>query len=196
MSEQAGQVTLDEVWKLFKETDEKFKETDEKFKETDEKFKETDRYLRRLEGLFGIQWGKMMEALVAPNALDLFRARGIDVHYIFPRVKVQHKGDTREFDLILENDDEVVVVEVKSTLRVEDVIDFLDDLAHFFDYFPRYQGCHVYGAVAGLDIVEEADRYAYKRGLFVLAVSGEGLVSIRNDERFQPRDFGHPSTPP
>lgn len=189
MSEQAGQVTLDEVWKLFKETD-------EKFKETDRKFKETDRQLRRLEGLFGIQWGKMMEALVEPNALDLFRARGIDVHYIFSRVKVQHNGDTREFDLILENDDEVVVVEVKSTLRVEDVIDFLDDLDHIFDYFPRYRGCHIYGAVAGLDIVEEADRYAYKRGLFVLSVSGEGLVKIRNDERFQPRDFGQTLTSP
>lgn len=40
-------VTLEEVWALFKETDQKFKETDRKFQEmiqeTDRKFQETDR---------------------------------------------------------------------------------------------------------------------------------------------------------
>ncbi len=34
MSEQAGQVTLDEVWKLFKETDERFR-NDNRFQPRD-----------------------------------------------------------------------------------------------------------------------------------------------------------------
>ena len=35
------QVTLEEVWRLFKDTDERFKDTAERFKATDERFKDT-----------------------------------------------------------------------------------------------------------------------------------------------------------
>jgi hypothetical protein len=195
MQDQSVQEAVAEIWELFRETDARFKETDARldarFKETAASIRKTDEQLRRLEGLFGNQWGKMLEALVRPGALGLFQERGIQVRYTYPRVKVQRNGESREFDLLLEDTDEVVVVEVKSTLRVEDVNDFLDDLDHFLDYFPRYKDYHIYGAVAGLDIIEEADRYAYKRGLFVLSVSGDGLVSILNNEAFLPRDFGH-----
>jgi len=205
MQDQSVQETVAEIWELFRETADRFKETDARldarfketdarldarFKETADSIRKTDEQLRKLEGLFGNQWGKMLEALVRPGALGLFQERGIQVHYTYPRVKVQRNGESREFDLLLENTDEVVVVEVKSTLRVEDVDDFLDDLDHFLDYFPRYKDYHIYGAVAGLDIAEEADRYAYKRGLFVLSVSGDGLVTILNSEAFRPRDFG------
>ncbi|MEW5958850.1 MAG: DUF3782 domain-containing protein [Chloroflexota bacterium] len=182
-----------EVWQLFKETDARFKETqaelERRFKETDAKFKETDQQLRRLEGLFGSQWGKMMEALVQPGALSLFQERGIQVRHIFPRAKSQLDGHTMEIDLLLENDAEVVVLEVKSTLKVSDVADFLADLGQFLDFFPRYRRYRVYAGVAGLDIVEDADRYAYRQGLFVVQVGGEGVVSLKNDAQFQPRDF-------
>ena len=139
-----------------------------------------------------MQWGKMLEALVKPSALNLFRARGIDVHYIYERAQVHLNGETREFDILLEDTTDLVVVEVKSTLRVDDVNDFLDDLDHFLDFFPRYNGYNIYGAVAGLDIAEDADRYATKRGLYVLKVSGEGLVTIVNDTAFRAQIFGNP----
>jgi hypothetical protein len=44
----------------------------------------------------------------------------------------------------------------------------------------------LYGAVAGIGIESDADRYAYRQGLFVLAQSGDGVV-ILNDEQFQPK---------
>jgi len=47
----------------------------------------------------------------------------------------------------------------------------------------------VYGGVAGMDIVEEADKYAYRRGLFVLGMTGEGIARIMNDQKFTPKDF-------
>ena len=64
-----------------------------------------------------------------------------------------------EIDLLLTNDREAEVVEVKTTLRVEDVREFLVDLTEFTFFFPRYAGVGVkiYGAVAGLR-VEEASR--------------------------------------
>ena len=44
--------------------------------------------------------------------------------------------------------------------------------------------------MAGLTIEENADRYAYRRGLFVLAMADSGLVQMRNDAKFRPHDFG------
>ncbi len=217
MAEPTWQETVAEVWHLFKETDAKFKETDAKFKETDVKFKETDvkfketqgeldrrfketdvkfketdQKINQLSGLFSSQWGKLLEALVQPAALRLFQERGIRVHYVYQRVKGQVEGHTLELDLLLENSDEVVVIEVKSTLKVSDVTDFLADLGRFLDFFPRYRSYRVYAGAAGLNIDEEADRFAYRQGLFVLGLSGEGVVQLKNDAAFSPRDFAQP----
>ena len=41
------------------------------------------------------------------------------------------------------------------------------------------------GAVAGMVVPDDAARFAYRQGLFVLAQSGES-VTIRNDANFQP----------
>ena len=182
MSEKSTQDAIAEVWQLFKETDARL----------DKRFAETDANLTRLEGLFTSQWGRMLEALVEPAALAQFQARGIDVQYTFKRAKVRRNGQTMELDLILENGSDIVVVEVKSTLKVVDVQEFLTDLGELLHFFPRYQGMNIYGAVAGLTVDEEADRFAYRRGLFVLGVTGDGVVSIRNDSAFQPQNFGNP----
>lgn len=182
-----------ETREQFKETDARldarFRETDARFKETDRQIKETDAKLRRLEGLFGSQWGKLIEALVQPSVIRLFQNRGIDVHYVSQRVKSQLNGRSKEIDLLLENGDVVVAVEIKTTLRINDVDDFLADLGEFHHFYPKFARNRLYGAVAGLDIVEEADRYAYRRGLFVLQVSGEETVQMLNDEKFNPRNF-------
>jgi hypothetical protein len=95
-----------------------------------------------------------------------------------------------EIDLILEDAVEVMAVEVKTTLTIEAVSDFLDDLKEFTEFFPLYKSYHVYGVVAGLDVSADVERYATRRGLFVLRVTGEGMVQIANDAQFQPRDFG------
>lgn len=180
MTDQALQEAIDEVWKLFKETDARL----------DQRFQETDQKLRRLEGMFGIQWGRLLEALVAPAVLQLFRDRGIDIHSSTQRQKSRLNGDTMELDIVLENEIESVVVEVKSLINVEDVDDFLADLARIPEFFTHFRNRRIYGAVAGLEFAANADRYAYRCGLFVLGLSGDGLVQILNDQRFQPVDFG------
>lgn len=192
----------------FRETEERFRETDarieERFRETDarieERFRETDaridKYfretstqIRKLEGLFTTQWGRLLEALVKPAALKLFQQRGLAVHRIHERSEARLNGDTKEIDLILTNDTELVAIEVKTTLTVADINEFLQDLADFTTYFPVYRNFRIYGAVAAINIAENADRYAYKQGLFVLTLTGDDLVEIRNDARFRPLDF-------
>jgi hypothetical protein len=49
----------------------------------------------------------------------------------------------------------------------------------------------LYGAVAGIGIESGADRYAYRRGLFVMAQSGDSVTllndTLLNDASFQPK---------
>jgi len=63
---------------------------------------------------------------------------------------------------------------------------FISDLQRFNEFFPEYAEKQLYGAVAGIGIESEADVYASRQGLFVLAESGDGVV-ILNDASFQPR---------
>jgi hypothetical protein len=42
--------------------------------------------------------------------------------------------------------------------------------------------------VAGIVIQEDADKYAYKKGLYVLKQKGE-IVEIANDDKFVPREW-------
>jgi len=195
---------VESIWTLFRETDRQFKEADRRldqlFKETDQRldrrFEETRQEIatlsaemRAAENRFTGQWGRLMEALVKLGVARLFRDRGIPVSQTLRRLESRRGGEEMEIDLLLVDGDAIVVVEVKSTLRVEDVRDLLDDLATFADFFPQYRGYRLYGAVAALAMEEEADRYAYRQGLFVLTLGREGLVTLLNDEKFRPLDF-------
>ena len=53
----------------FRELKELFKETDQRFKETAQQMKETDQKIRELNDLFTSQWGKLIEALIAPGSV-------------------------------------------------------------------------------------------------------------------------------
>ena len=181
MAEQTTEQAIAEIWALFKET---------AASSNGLQVKETDNKLRRQKGFFSSQWENLVEALGQPSILQLFQAHGHQVRRLHQRSKVQCNGKAIEFDLILEAQTEVVVVEIKSVMTLEAIHDFLMDLDGFTNFFPLYKGYQIYGAVAGLDVSEDVARYAYRRGLFVLRVSGEDMVQIHNDAKFIPRDFG------
>ena len=64
--------------------------------------------------------------------------------------------------------------------------DSLERLAKFKRLLPRYAEVRAMGAMAAMVIPKDAARYAYRKGLFVLAQSGETVV-ILNDAQFQPK---------
>ncbi|MGF1568831.1 MAG: DUF3782 domain-containing protein, partial [Nodosilinea sp.] len=183
---------LGELVEAQKETDRKFQDTDRKFQDTDRKFQDTDRLLkvqsqeierilqetaqnidqvnRQLSqqlGALGGKWGLFVENLVAPACETIFSERGIPVHQVSQRVRKRQNGDTLEIDVLVLNQDHVLVVEVKSSLGVEDIKTFVANLGRFRDFFPEHAQRQLYGAVAGIAIESDADRYAYRQGLFV-----------------------------
>jgi len=189
-----------EIWEMikeltikFKETDQKFKETDQKFKETDklltEKFQQTDKRVKSLAKLFEDQWGKLMEALVEGGVIELFQKYGIDVNEIHQRVRKRKDGKHMEIDLLLENGADVIIVEVKTTLRSNHIVDFLERMSVFPEFFTKYKNYSVYGAVTALRIEQTADRYAEKNGLFVIKIGSDNLISLLNQDDFIPKKF-------
>ncbi|MBD2427642.1 DUF3782 domain-containing protein [Phormidium sp. FACHB-1136] len=191
-----------ETDRKFQETDRKFQETDRRFQETDLQLKETDRKLhaaiqenRRINqqvskqiGELGGAWGRFVEDLVAPACERIFLDRGIPVDQVSQRVKRRRQGDTLEIDVLVVNQGHVLAVEVKSSLSVPDVKDFIVDLERFSVFFPEYAAMQLYGAVAGIGIESGADRYAYRQGLFVMAQSGDS-VTLLNDSTFTPKTW-------
>ena len=177
-----------EIWELFKETDRRSKENEKRFKETDKKFKETSaevsRTVKAVNDLTG-KWGRFVEGLIAPAAERLFREKGIEINKVFQRVKSRQNGEEMEIDILAVDGEYAVLIEAKSTLKVADVDDYIEKLQKFKDFFPEYSAKKVVGAVGGIVIDEGADKYAYKKGLYVIAESGD-TVKILNDAKFKP----------
>ena len=209
--------TPDDVWRLLgeliaaqKETErilkEQSQETDRRFQETDRILKEqsqeterilkeqsqkTDRQIQRVSqdiGKLGNRLGEFVEWQVRPAAVQLFQQRGIDVHELQAGVSVKRNGEGLEIDLLVINDTEAVLIEVKSKLTQPDVDKHLERLDKFKRLVPRYQDVRAMAAVAAMVVPDEVRDYAYSQGLFVLAQSGDNLV-ILNQPNFHPRTW-------
>ena len=168
---------------------EQAREADRRMKETDRQMRETDRRLKKAEGLFTSQWGKLMESLVRGDLVALLNARGIEVEKTHQGIEGSRNGQHYEIDLLAVNGREVVVVEVKTTLRTESVTKFLSKLSVFLDWCPEYRGKRIFGAVAYLKGAESVTTYAERRGLFVIRATGSS-ASIVNGPDFKPHAFG------
>ena len=181
-----------ETAEQMKETDriikESAEETDQKFKETAEQMKGTDRRLEALDKLYNSQWGKLMESLVEGDLVKMLKERGIDVRQTSRNLKNEGGERNWEFDLLAVNGDEVVVVEVKTMLKVKDVDHFLNKLGDFKELVSYHKDKKVYGAVAYLKADQSSNIYAEKQGLFVIRATGSS-AKIVNDEGFKAKKF-------
>ena len=187
-----GPLSFEKVWLMFQETDKKFKETDKKFQETDrilsEKFKETDKKLNKLERLFTSQWGKLIESLVEGDIITLLNQRGIKVTDTLKRRAGHRDGINYEFDIIAINGSEIVIVEVKTTLRPDDIRHFLDKLTQAKNWMPEYSDKKVFGAVAFISEDAGTGAMAEKSGLFVIRATGDS-ATIVNTNDFVPKSW-------
>ena len=206
-----------EVAEAQKETGRRFRESDRRFRESErlmkeqsreterlmkeqsreterfmkEQSKESDRRLKQLSeqlGRLGNRLGEFVEEMVKPAVVRLFRERGIVVHEVHQDVEVERGDEGIQIDLLVVNDTEAVLVEVKSKLLQADVEMHIERLKKFKRLLPRYGDVRAMGAVAAMVVPKDVARYAYHRGLFVLAQSGESVV-ILNDGKFQARTW-------
>jgi hypothetical protein len=166
------------------EADRRREEANRSMEELKKQVRETTKAVNSLT----TRWGRFVEEMVEPAVVKLFQERGIDVTQTMSRLKSQRPGAAMEIDIVAVNGSELVAVECKSRLSKDDVNDFVTRLQRFKLAFPQFRDFQVYGAVAGIEIDQGIDAYAYRQGLFVIKQSGD-TVKIINDVQFQPVDF-------
>ena len=180
---------LKETARRQKETARRQEETSRQMEATDRQMKETDRRLRKAEGLFTSDWGLLMESLVRGDLVALLRERGVHVnHTQAGRFRGRRNGEHYEVDILAENGREVVVVEVKTTLRPPHVKRLVSKLSEFAEWFPAYEGKRVLGGLGYLQCDPSLRKHAERQGLFVIRATGSS-ASIVNAPDFKPRVF-------
>ena len=164
-------------------------------KDFDRRIKKLEQTVNKIGSGFNDRWGRLVESLVEGKLSQLLRERGIQVEHTHPNVKRERFNqhgeiiEKKEFDIIVVNGKEVVVVEVKTTLNCHEVQIFMDDyLKDFKKYFKEYKDKILYGAVAYLKSMDEADTFAEKQGMFVIKATGDS-AHIINKKNFKPKAF-------
>lgn len=176
-----------ETGRRFKETDRKFQETDRQIKETDRQLKETDRKVKEVTasvGRLSNRLGDFIEEAAKPAAVRLFRERGIEVHEVHCSVVSKRGNEGLEVDVMVVNDTDLVAVECKSKLSLDDVREHVERLAKLKRLIPAYADKRVMGALAAMVIPDNVAEFAFRQGLFVIGQSGDHL-EIRNGAEFE-----------
>ena len=190
-------VEANEIWDILKENSLQIGrlqsaqfETDRILKELSAEIKETQKITAReinavntSIGRLSNRLGEFIEEAVRPSAVRLFRERGIDIHEVQQSITAKRDGEQLEIDLLVVNNENVVVIECKSNLSVDDVNDHLERLEKVKRLLPRYNNCNVLGAVAGMVIPDNVATYAIKKGLYVIGQNGDHL-ELRNEQSF------------
>ena len=200
-SEKRFQKYQEENQKRFEQEEKKRQEEDKKRQEEDKKRQEEyDRRhaefiasmqksyegLKENVGKLTDKWGRFLEYVLAPGIPKAFQDIDIPIHTVAQRVRGKKGNRHIEIDLVGRNDDYIVLVEVKSTLSVDDVREHLETIPLFKEFFPKDRDCKIIGAVAGIEITGESDKFAFRNGLYVLG-QAQDTVIIRNSPGFQPK---------
>ena len=192
-------ISQKELTEKIKETDEQMKRTDEQMRrssedlkarmnQTDEQIKRTDKKLERLIG----NWGSLIESLSEVGVveeLERFGITGLRESLSNLKVKDTDGRVLKEFDRILINSDVLVVVEAKTTLRTQDVEKHINDLPLIFQSKVAKDIRKVYGVMVYLNAHDQTIKYAEKEGIFVIKISGEGILKAQNQLNFVPYNF-------
>jgi len=159
--------------------------------EADRRGRETDRRLKLLGeqiGGLGNRLGEFVEGMVRPGLVRLFREVDIEVHATHRDLAARRGDEAAQVDLIAVNDTDVVVVEVKSKLGSEDVLEHAERLEKFRRLFPEYKDRTLYAALAAMIVPDNALALAERAGMFVIGQRGDD-VAFLNGPGFARKEF-------
>ena len=208
MSTQQVPLTYEGVLELFRETDRKFQETREQMKEaaeqmaeqmkeTREQMKETDKRIERTSyeiGKLTSSVGRIIENMVRGKLIRKFRALGYDVTGCSPNkeFEIEELDIAGEIDLLLDDGPIGILVEVKTTLKTDDIHNHIEKIKEYRRYadvkgFGNKQ--RFIGAVAGAVVSKETAKFAQKNGMYVIVQSGDAVEIITPPDGFTAKEW-------
>lgn len=158
------------------EVDRQFKETDRQIQATERQLRESklevDRQLKELRveiGGIGNKFGSFTEGMALP-AIEKILHDEFGLARFHPNAK-SLKGDrTLEIDVLGYSNgttNQVVIVEVKSHLRLRDIKQVLQILKEFPEFFPEHADKKLYGMIAAVAVNKETRQQVIEAGLYL-----------------------------
>jgi hypothetical protein len=173
----AKKVFIDDRWEAieegFAELQKGFTELHKLHKETEKAIKDTQRNIGGLNNTVG----SLVEHIMTPDLPRKFKKFG----FTFDRITTVKWADGigniyTEIDGLLENGAQAMVVEVKTTLRREDIDDHLKRMERVRKYADDHGDKREFlGAMAAIITDKNTKEYALDQGFFVIEPSGEDV---------------------
>jgi hypothetical protein len=163
-------VTWEDIEAGFKELHELQKQTQKSQDEAWKAIRETQKNIGGLNNTLG----SIVEHLLTPGLPQKFKKMG----YSFNRIATYKfaEGVYAQIDGMLENGEQAIAVEVKTTLRQADIDDHLVRMEKIRKYADAHNDKRQFmGAVAATIADGSSREYALKNGLFVIEPSGDDV---------------------
>ncbi|MDR2756986.1 MAG: hypothetical protein LBC20_14910 [Planctomycetaceae bacterium] len=145
-------------------------------------------------GHLDLRFGELVEHLIAPGISDRFSELGYCFDEVTHPFGFKFKQDgivVAQADILLENQDTIVVVEIKAKPDSNDVQNFTTKMFAIRGYFeqnPTQNKKILLGALAGAIFPKHVKQLAIKFGFFVITQRGD-TVKIEVPKDFEPRKF-------
>jgi len=167
------QKSQDEAWAAIRETQQALKESSLR---TEKAIKETQKNIGGLNNTLG----SMVERIMTPALPQKFKSLGFSFDKI-TTVQWAVKGNIyAELDGLLENGTQAMIVEVKTTLEIEDVNDHLKRMEKVRKYADEHgDKRQFFGSIAAMVIKPKPKEYALNQGFFLIEPSGDDVKVIK-----------------
>ena len=179
----AQKVTLDDLWAIIAEIGKAHKELEKAIRETQEAHKETEKAIRETQrniGGLNNTIGSLVEHIMTPDLPRKFKQFGFTFNRI-TTVKWAVEGNVyAEIDGLLENGNQAMAVEVKTTLRLKDVDNHVERMERIRKYANEQGDKREFlGAMAATIIDSSTKTYALSKGFFIIEPSGEDVKIVK-----------------
>jgi len=183
MSDQTTPLTYEGILELFRQTDRKFEELARQVKATSHEV-----------GKLTSSVGRIIEHMVKGKIIRKFRALGYDVTSCSPNVEFDNEelGLFGEIDLLLNDGPISILIEVKTTLKTDDIREHIDRIGRYRRYVeakgfgdPR----RFIGAVAGAVVSKETAKFAHDNGMYVIVQSGDAIEIVASPDGFRAKEW-------
>ena len=194
-------LTYERILELFQETAQKMdrmaQEANRRMQELKQQMERTDRQIERTSkeiSSLGSRVGQIVENMVGGDIVEQFRTLGYDVVRIARNVEFGKDGTSAsgEIDLLLEDGDVAILIEAKTTPKVDDVLDHIERLEKFRSHVNRDGNIdkrHFIGAIAGATVKPNVIKFAQSKGLYVIVQTGRVVEIVPTPEGFQAKKW-------
>jgi len=164
------------------------KENEERYRKMDESYERVNKQIGKLGGRFG----EMIEYMVLPNLVRKFRDLGFEFTKAYPEANIEdHENKIfAEIDITLENGDKVMIVEVKSKPKTEDITEHVERMGKVRRHGDLHGDKRKFlGAIAGMVFTDDVKTFAMKKGFYVIVPSGETFIITVPEGEYSPKEW-------